>query len=155
MGTWKDIEGFNGYYQISDRGEIRRVGNMKIRKNTINPIGYLVTCLSVNSIRFPMLVHRLVAEAFITNPDNKPQINHINGIKTDNRVENLEWCTAKENCDHRVNILGKGPKKKLFFSEDQMALINDRSNSIYSIKHLFNCGEATLYRIRKNQKSIK
>jgi hypothetical protein len=155
METWKDIRGFDGYYQVSDCGQIRRVGNGKIRKKTINPIGYVVTCLSVNSIRFSKLVHRLVAEAFIPNPDNKPQINHINGIKTDNRVENLEWCSAKENCDHRVNILGRGPKKKLFFSDDEMALINNKDTPIYSIKHLFGCCHATLYRIRNKQKSIK
>lgn len=96
---WKDINGFEGIYQISDRSEIRRVDTGHIVKQRPK-IGYWSVCLCKDGKKHYLWVHRLLAQAFIPNPDNKPQVNHINGDRSDCRIENLEWVTASENRKH-------------------------------------------------------
>lgn len=102
------IENFPDYY-ISDKGEIYSVrqNGFKRLKPGKTQTGYLQIVLrNKNKEKVRFSVHRLVAETFIPNPKNKPQVNHKNGNKADNRVENLEWCTASENQRHRYTILG-------------------------------------------------
>ena len=97
---WKDIKGYEGLYQVSSFGRVKRVTTGRILKGSNDSIGYLLVILYKNNIGSTKKIHRLVAEAFIPNPDNKPQVNHIDEDKTNNIVSNLEWMTAKENSNH-------------------------------------------------------
>ena len=103
---WRDIPGYKGAYIAYDDGRIGYPHRTDFLKPTPTNGGYRRVTLYKNeggkTTRKSFMVHRLVAMAFIPNPQNKPQVNHINGNKSDNRVENLEWCTATENMIHSV-----------------------------------------------------
>lgn len=104
LEIWKPINEYFGIYEISNLGNVKRYyknGKTKILQPRLNHKGYERVCLCNKNTRKEFCVHRLVGEAFIKNKYNKPQINHKNGIKTDNMMSNLEWVTPKENCLHR------------------------------------------------------
>lgn len=112
---WKEIEGYTGIYLVSDLGKVKRIyknGKERVIKpNEINS-GYFVVNLCVNSKPKIKLVHRLVAEAFIPNPEKLSQVNHINEDKTDNRACNLEWCDSKHNIGYGTAIKRRSDKMK-------------------------------------------
>lgn len=131
---WKDVEGTNGYYQISNIGRFRNQN--KILKAYLGRCGYYY--VSVWDKR--KLLHRLIADAFIPNPDNKPQIDHINGIKTDNRISNLRWATHFENSNNPSTKFKaghpKGVKTSNEFKERCSIRYKGEKHPMYGKKHL-------------------
>lgn len=104
MEIWKDIPGYEGYYQSSNTGRIRRYGVKNIIKPMVTRDGYNRLSLSKKGVIKNKFVHRLVAETFIDNIENKPFINHIDGDKQNNSVNNLEWVTSNENTLHSYRL---------------------------------------------------
>lgn len=120
---WKDIPGYEGVYKASSYGRIKRVGayknqfrksweSEKILKPGVKPNGYLFVNLSKDGKQKVHHVHRLIAETFIANTQNKPTVNHKDGDKSNNNIENLEWATYKENNIHSIQVLGNGRHRR-------------------------------------------
>lgn len=110
--VWQPVSEFDGLYEISSAGRVRSVRRGIILKTKMNN-GYTKLDLSKGNIGYPRLVHRLVAQAFIANPDNKPEVNHLDGNRSNNAVSNLEWSTHSENGLHSYRELGRKPTTKL------------------------------------------
>lgn len=102
----------NKEYVLYENGNLLDLENCALRKKHIQPNGYYDYCFYMDGKRVFKSVHRLVAEAFIPNPEKKPCIDHINGDKTDNRVENLRWVTHKENINNPITLQKMNNDKK-------------------------------------------
>lgn len=126
---WKDIKGYEGIYQVSDDGMVRRIlkdGKTKPIKNRDGK--YYTVCLSSRCEKKSFNVHRLVAEAFLERPEGSNEVNHKDGNKHNNRLENLEWVSQKENLLHAIEELkhfpyGKQPRRVRCLDKDTGELI--------------------------------
>lgn len=166
MEIWKKIQKFNNEYEISNLGNIRSIHSILIRSNgrphtrkskilkpALNRSGYFAGSVCVNKKMIPYTIHRLVAENFIDNPNNKLEVNHKNGIKIDNRVENLEWVTRQENMNHAyenglVRILKGSNIGTSVLNEEQVKEIRKkfipRVYSRIKLAKEYNVSEATI-----------
>lgn len=138
MEDWVDIKGYEGRYRVNRAGEIiSRLGRrIKLR---LAQNGYLRVWLYKMITYKPFTVHRIVAESFISNPENKKWVNHKNGIKTDNRSENLEWCTQRENMIHAFRTGLQGPNNGE--KNGRSKLTEDQVMKIRSTHHFYNSHE--------------
>lgn len=182
MEIWKNIEGYKGLYQISNLGRVRSLDRYikygfgmrkikgKIKKNQIlKNKGYNIIVLSKDNKKKTFLVHRLVALHFISNPDNKPQVNHIDGDKENNSVENLEFVTNQENRDHAIEnglVLTEEHRKsiskahrgvknnKAKLNDEKIIIIKKLLNYKYSqrfIAKIFNVHQSIICDIKNNK----
>lgn len=172
---WKDIPEFEGLYQASNLGNLKALPKTAfhnltnryilrkeklLRNNSVNTGGYKQVFLRKNGIFYPSRVHRLVASTFIPNLENKKCVNHKNGIKTDNRVVNLEWATHSENEKHAFSI---GIKVNSKGEKHPRAVLNQEAANIIRSKYIkgkygrrilakeFNVGTSTIWRIVNNK----
>lgn len=123
---WKDVKGYEGLYQVSNLGRVKSLGKkvewMNVYRNTPKKIlkfgddgkGYVTVSLNKDGVFKRKYIHQIICDNYLPNPENKPFVNHKNGIRIDNRLENLEWCTQHENILHawetglsRPSMLGK------------------------------------------------
>lgn len=127
---WKDIKGWENYYQVSNMGRIKSLSRFNSQRERIlkqnHRRGYHSVLFSKSNIHYTVATHRLVAIAFIPNPFNKPQINHINGIRDDNQISNLEWCDQSYNIKHAYEN-GRGHIKQVL-----MLCLNDKPLLIFN-----------------------
>ncbi len=162
--VWKDVEGFEGHYQVSSFGRIKsltryksnRWGSLspvaeKILKQKVSKSGYKVVHLRTEDKQAHPSVHRLVALAFIPNQDSKPTVNHIDTIKTNNNVSNLEWSSHSEQMQHAAknNLLEVrgAPKYSKEFKSSILDYYNQNSVSLMQLSKMFNISERTAGRI--------
>ena len=161
MEIWKDIKNYEGLYQVSNLGRVKsldrkvrtgikhneyKIAKGKILKLNQKRNGYLTADLCKNGNVKTISVHRLVANAFIPNPFNKEQVNHINAKKYDNRVKNLEWCTAEENRNH-------AKENKLYYNPKRKQVRCKQTNKVFESSYC--AGEWLNNEIYKNSKSTK
>lgn len=105
MIMWKEVIDYEGLYEVNSNGEIRNsLTERKLSPNYSNSSGYGQVNLRKDKIPRTFLIHRLVAQAFIENKKNLPEVNHIDEDKTNNHVSNLEWCTSKQNANHGTRV---------------------------------------------------
>ena len=140
MEIWKDIIGFEGMYQISNYGNVKSLKKKKQHSDyLLKPFfiknGYLKTQLSKNNVCYRPLIHRLVAMHFIDNPNNYKEVNHKDENKTNNRVDNLEWCDRKYNVNYGTAKLREAKTKHKYFIE-QYDLNNNFIKKWYSLKEI-------------------
>jgi hypothetical protein len=158
---WKKVEGFDGRYEVSNFGRVRSYfkNNLHFLAPCKHQNGYIHVDLRMKGLGYRVSIHRLVAKLFIPNPENKPCVNHKNGIKTDNTVENLEWATYSENQQHSYNTglrpitLGENsPNASLADSDVKKIkkLINDGVR-LKKIALLFNVSPSNISYIKRNK----
>lgn len=149
---WKDVKGYEGLYQVSNLGAAYGIKRQRFLNTVYDRNGYSRVKLTKNGIGKLLSIHRLVAQAFVSNPENKAEVNHIDEDKTNNIVSNLEWCTRKENVNHgtRTERMIKTMSKKIVCSNGK------EYNSIKEACQELNCHSSGVVNVLKGkQKSTK
>lgn len=148
--VWKNINGFE-QYQVSSLGNIKNKGG-KLKSVQTTKNGYSQVLLWIGHKAKGVFIHRMVAEAFIPNPENKTDVNHIDGNKANNRVENLEWCTRSENLRHAYkNNLRVASNQKLTLDEVKEIKLNQDKLSRKELAKKFNVSYWTICDIFQNK----
>lgn len=152
---WRPIKGYEGIYEVSNMGKIKSLNPPKsktpiIRKPFHYGGGYQQMAICKNKVRNQILVHRVVAQTFVPNPHNKPEVNHINGNKSDNRAENLEWCTSSENQIHAYKELGVNPVNRKL-QKKHVFLILRSSLGYKKLGKLLKVDPVVIYNVRKGK----
>jgi hypothetical protein len=178
LEVWKDIQDYEGVYQVSNFGNVKSLDRIvnkpngvsymrkgKLCKQSKSNLGYMTVGFTVNNVKVNKYVHRLVAESFITNINNYPQVNHIDCNKTNNRMYNLEWCTNSQNHIHasknglnklhlhRVVYSGEKNGRSLLTKEQVLEIKQKYIPYKYSAKKLskeYNVSESCITHILNN-----
>tara|TARA_R110000764_G_scaffold238514_2_gene335762 strand:+ start:480 stop:941 length:462 start_codon:yes stop_codon:yes gene_type:complete len=152
MEIWKSIKYYENY-EVSNLGRVKSISNGKdvFLKFRDNGKGYNVSALYNKGVRKDIKVHRLVAINFIENKYNKPQVNHINGIKSDNNSDNLEWCTNKENTIHSYSL---GLQKTKLTKEDVNYIRNDKITFQKDLALMFKVSQQLISKIKRNERRV-
>lgn len=143
---WKEITGYEGYFEVSNLGNFRsKDRQVKYKTDGLRNYpgkslltetiveGYQRIVLMKEGVRRRFMCHRIVAQEFVPNPENKPFVNHINGIKADNRAENLEWVSQSENERHSHTVLGNSMRGKTYPKQVRWVLSGYVSESMSEI----------------------
>ena len=138
MEIWKDIEGYEGLYQVSNTGKVKVVSTGIIKKYSVLPKGYFRVGLTKNKKIKYFYPHRLVAEAFLENKENKPCINHRDCNPQNNEVSNLEWCSYKENNDYKNGLLKRKLSSIIYFMKKDYPNEKEIINELNDIKNKIN-----------------
>ena len=167
MEKWERIKGYEKYYEISNFGNVksldREISNKKgsytkkgrLLKKSYTSTGYLKVELTKNKKKKSFKVHRLVAQAFIPNPESKPNVNHIDGNPLNNNFKNLEWCTQKENVEHALK-LGLIEKKLTPEQESELIKMYVSRVSGNELSRKFNISKTAIYIIlRRNSIDVR
>lgn len=153
---WKSVKGFEGQYEVSNtglvkslKGKTERIMKPRRKKTTHKDgtitLGYEELVLTNGGVKKSKLVHRLVAEAFIENPENKPEVNHIDEDKGNNNLDNLEWNTHKENSNHGTkNIRSANKQSMAVIGVDELMNIREIHSSIRSAERLTGFGHSNI-----------
>lgn len=156
---WKDIDGYNGVYKVSNTGRVYSTVHNRCKKQTLSKRGYYCVDLWKGNKRKNVKVHRLIAIHFISNPEKLPMVNHINGCKTDNKIENLEWIDNKGNIIHAINLglkkdLGEKHWNNKLTEVDVKDILLNTTDTHQNIAHKFGVCRGTITAI-KNRKRWK
>jgi len=155
---WKDVPQYEGMYQVSTKGRVRSLDRTyptkkskafhkkgKVMSPNINNSGYYYLCLCNGKKHWYAKLHRIVAATFIPNPDNLPEVNHINGNKLDNSVENLEWCNHSDNHKHsyriglsKIEIAQRAKRKKVVQIDPITGVVIKEWSSVIEAERFFN-----------------